>query len=150
MQKINTTRRVRHSSSAMFDLVADVEKYPEFLPLCEGLTVRSRSTDGDCEIVTVDMVVGYKAVHETFVSQVTLSRPDQLILVKYLDGPISHLENRWAFEDLSDKACKVHFSLEYEFKTLALRLLMGAVFDKAFRKFAEAFEKRADQVYKNR
>ena len=147
MQKINRTHRVAHSADAMFDLVADVEKYPQFLPLCEGITVKSRTTDGDREIITVDMVVGYKAIHEVFLTRVTLDRKNHQILVEYLDGPISHLENIWIFEETGPRSSRVHFSLEYEFKSLSLRLLMGAMVDKAFRKFSDAFEKRADQIY---
>jgi len=147
MRKINRTHLVAHSTDAMFDLVADVEKYPEFLPLCEDLKVLSRSREGNREIIAVNMTVGYKTIHEVFLSRVTLERENHRILVEYLEGPISHLENHWEFETISETSSRVHFSLEYEFKNLALRLLMGAMFDKAFRKFSEAFEKRANQVY---
>ncbi len=147
MPKISKVHRVAHSADAMFDLVADVEKYPEFLPLCESLLVRSRSSKGKTEIITADMTVGYKAIHETFLSRVTLERHKHQILVEYLDGPVSHLENHWVFETISETSSRIHFSLEYEFKNVALRLLMGAMFDKAFRKFSKAFELRADQIY---
>lgn len=147
MRKISKTRNVGHSAAAMFDLVADIEKYPQFLPLCENLRVRSRVDEGPLEIITADMQVGYKAINETFLSRITLERDKHHILVEYLDGPISHLENRWRFEPLGDTTSKIHFALEYEFKNLGLRLLMGAMFDKAFEKFAEAFEDRADQIY---
>ena len=147
MRKITKTRKVGHSAAAMFKLVADVEKYPEFLPLCENLNVRSRQIEDAQEIITADMTVGYKAIHETFLSRVTLEPDAHQILVEYLDGPISHLENRWRFEDLEEGTSRIHFSLEYEFKNLGLRLLMGAMFDKAFEKFAEAFEARADEIY---
>ncbi len=147
MPTITKVHKVAHSADAMFELVADVEKYPEFLPLCEGLRVRSRVSEEEKEIITADMVVGYKAIHEVFLSRVTLERNKHRILVEYLDGPISHLENIWLFEPLSETSSRVHFSLEYEFKNLALRMLMGTMFDKAFRKFTEAFEKRADQIY---
>lgn len=109
MRKISKTRQVGHSATAMYDLVADVEKYPDFLPLCEELQVRSRTTKGDVEIITADMVVGYKAIRETFLSRVTLEPTKHQILVEYLDGPISHLENRWKFEVISDTASRVHF-----------------------------------------
>jgi len=150
MPIINKTHIVAHSAEAMFGLVADVEKYPEFLPLCEGLNVRSRIMQDNKEIITADMVVGYKAIHETFLSRVTLEGEKNRILVEYLDGPISHLENLWRFEELSATSSRVHFSLDYEFKNIALRLLMGTMFDKAFRKFTKAFEMRADQIYGSR
>jgi len=147
MRKISKVHSVAHSADAMFDLVADVEKYPEFLPLCESLQVRSRISEGSREIITADMVVGYKAIHEKFLSRVTLEQDKHQILVEYLEGPISHLENIWIFEPLGDKSSRVHFSLEYEFKNLALRMLMGAMFDRAFAKFSRAFELRANQIY---
>ena len=131
----------------MFDLVADVEKYPEFLPLCEHLGVLSRSTEGSQEIVIAKMAVGYKAIHEVFLTRVTLERNQQRILVEYLEGPISHLENLWRFEALDDVSSRIHFSLEYEFRNIALKMLMGTMFDKAFRKFSTAFEERADCIY---
>jgi len=147
MRKINKIHRVAHAADAMFDLVADVEKYPQFLPLCKGLRVLSRTLEDHKEIITADMVVGYKAFHETFLSRVTLERDKHSILVEYLDGPISHLENLWVFEAIDDVSSLVHFSLEYEFKNLGLQLLMGAMFDRAFRKFSKAFELRADEIY---
>jgi coenzyme Q-binding protein COQ10 len=147
MPSFRSTRRVRHSPAQMFELVADVERYPEFLPLCEGLIVRRRSQSGEGgEILVADMTVGYKAIHETFTSRVTLDRPQRKILVEYVDGPFSHLQNRWSFQD-AEGGCLVEFYISYEFRSRTLGLLMGAMFDRAFRKFAEAFERRADLIY---
>ncbi len=134
----------------MFDLVADVERYPEFLPLCTGLTVRSRKTDDNGnEVLIANMSVGYKAIRERFTSRVTLDRNALQILVEYIDGPFSHLANNWTFSAASGdgKSAIVGFKIDYEFRRRALSLIMGAVFDRAFRHFAEAFEKRADEVY---
>ncbi|MDB5571666.1 MAG: oligoketide cyclase/lipid transport protein [Hyphomicrobiales bacterium] len=158
MPKFTTRRRVRHSAQNMFDLVADVEKYPLFLPLCTGLKVRKRATDAQGrEVLTADMSVGYKAIRETFTSRVTLDRAGMLIHVQYIDGPFSRLDNRWAFRDLADaarlndrEACEVEFFIDYEFRSRMLGLLMGGMFDVAFRRFAEAFEQRADLVYGRR
>jgi len=131
----------------MFDLVADVEKYPLFLPLCEGLTVRRRTrTDEGLEVLTAEMTVGYRAIRETFTSRVTLDRTRLKILVEYVDGPFRHLENRWSFKGDGDN-CDVEFFITYEFRSRTLGLLMGAMFERAFRKFSEAFEQRADLVY---
>jgi coenzyme Q-binding protein COQ10 len=142
-----TTRRVAHSPQAMFDLVADVERYPEFVPLCEALRVRRRQPGGEgIEVLVADMSVGYKAIHETFASRVTLDRPKLKILVEYVDGPFRYLENRWTFRP-DGEGCQVEFYISYEFRNVALGLLMGAMFDRAFRKFAEAFEARADAIY---
>jgi coenzyme Q-binding protein COQ10 len=143
----NSTRRVRHSPEQMFALVADVEKYPQFLPLCEGLTVRRRTPrEGGGEVLLADMTVGYKAIRETFTSRVTLDPENLKILVEYVDGPFRYLENRWTFKP-HGTGCEVGFFISYEFASRMLGLLMGAMFDKAFRKFAEAFERRADAVY---
>ncbi|CAN7214153.1 type II toxin-antitoxin system RatA family toxin [Bosea sp. LjRoot90] len=147
MPMFNSTRRVKHSPAQMYALVADVEKYPQFLPLCEGLTVRRRTPrEGGGEVVLADMTVGYKAIRETFTSRVTLDPTNLKILVEYVDGPFRYLENRWSFKP-HDKGCEIGFFISYEFASRMLGLLMGAMFDKAFHKFAEAFEKRADTIY---
>ncbi len=132
----------------MFDLVADVERYPEFVPMCESLSVRRRSEGGEgTQTVIADMTVAYGPVREVFKSQVTLERDRLAILVEYLDGPFQQLENRWRFKPEGERESTVEFYISYEFRSRTLGLLMGAVFDKAFRHFAEAFEKRADKIY---
>ncbi|PHR24792.1 MAG: ubiquinone-binding protein [Hoeflea sp.] len=147
MPQYETTRTVPHSPRQMFDLVADVERYPEFLPLCEALTVRSRK-DGEAKsLLIADMTVGYKKIRETFTSQVLLKPDDLVIDVKYLDGPFKYLDNKWTFEPRGDGGCDVRFFIDYEFKSMMLGALMGAMFDRAFRMFAEAFEKRAREIY---
>lgn len=148
MPQFSTTRRVQHSAADMFDLVADVERYPQFVPLCQSLTVRRRSTDGEGrEVVVANMTVAYKFIHETFTSRVTLDRPNLTILVEYLEGPFRRMNNRWSFRPVSESSCEVEFFLAYEFRSRTLAMLMGGVFDAAFRRFASAFERRADQVY---
>jgi coenzyme Q-binding protein COQ10 len=147
MPELSTTRRVRHAASEMFDLVADVEHYPEFVPLCESLRVRKRLQEGGKDIIVADMTVAYKLVRETFTSRVTLDRPNLQIFVEYLEGPFSNLENRWTFHSTGEQTCEVEFFISYEFKSRALALLMGSMFDVAFRRFAAAFERRADVVY---
>ncbi|MBX9758647.1 MAG: type II toxin-antitoxin system RatA family toxin [Beijerinckiaceae bacterium] len=162
MPSFRTQRRVRHSAADMFDLVADVEKYPFFLPLCTGLKVRKRAQDADGrDVLTADMSVGYKAIRETFTSRVTLDRPKLQILVEYIDGPFSKLENRWTFTDMAQQgaaaggaeprpSCEIDFFIDYEFRSRMLGMLMGTMFETAFRRFAEAFERRADIVYARR
>jgi coenzyme Q-binding protein COQ10 len=148
MPEFSTKRRVGHAAADMFDLVADVKKYPEFVPLCSALTVKSRSEKVDGTIVLVaDMTVAYKIIRETFTSRVTLDRPNLTIFVEYLSGPFKRMHNRWRFHPAGDDACDVEFFITYEFKSRALAMLMGAMFDTAFRRFAAAFEKRADAVY---
>jgi coenzyme Q-binding protein COQ10 len=147
MPELSTTRRVRHAASAMFDLVADVEHYPEFVPLCQSLRVRKRLQEGDKDVIVADMTVAYKLIRQTFTSRVTLDRPNLEILVEYLEGPFSQMNNRWNFRAIADQVCDVEFFITYEFRSRTLGMLMGTVFDTAFRRFAAAFERRADQVY---
>ncbi|MBB3809281.1 type II toxin-antitoxin system RatA family toxin [Pseudochelatococcus contaminans] len=149
MPSFRNERKVPHSPVAMFDLVADVEQYPAFVPLCESLTVRQRiNGDGGVMILVADMGIGYKAIRENFTTRVTLDRPRLRILVEYVDGPFRFLENRWAFRTGSDaNSCIVDFYISYEFKSRTLGMLMGAVFDKAFKKFSDAFATRADSLY---
>src|SRR3954469_11976064 len=148
MPNFSSKRRVDHSASEMFDLVADVERYPEFVPLCSALKVRQRLAKPDgTEVLVADMTVSFKLVRESFTSRVTLDRSNLKILVEYLQGPFSNMENRWTFEPRSDTTCDVGFYIAYEFKSRMLAMLMGTMFDAAFQRFAAAFEKRADAVY---
>ena len=152
MPSFRTSRNVSHPAAKMFDLVADVEKYPGFLPLCQGLAVRRRSVlpTGE-EVLVADMQVGYKAIRESFTSRVTLDRANQVIVAEYIDGPFRALENRWTFRDRppgdGSTGSTVEFYIVYEFKSRMLGMLMGYMFEGAFRRFAEAFEHRADEVY---
>src|SRR5256885_1495773 len=143
MPQFSTARTVRHSAAHMFDLVADVERYPEFVPLCRSLKVRTRIPEPEgVEVLIADMSIAYKFVRETFISRVTLDRPNLQILVEYLEGPFSRLENRWSFHPISERTCTVEFFITYEFRSRTLALLMGSMFDLAFRRFAVAFERR--------
>jgi coenzyme Q-binding protein COQ10 len=148
MPRFSTTRRVRHSASDMFDLVADIEHYPEFVPLCRSIRLSQRRTIGEgVETLRSEMTVAYKMISETFVTRVTLDKPRLQIHVQYLEGPFRLLENRWSFRPLGENASEVEFFISYEFKSRMLELVMGSVFDTAFRKFADAFEQRADAVF---
>lgn len=171
MPQFSTRRRVRHPASRMFDLVADVERYPEFVPLCRAMRVLRRTNVNGREVVIAKMEVAYKLIWESFTSRVTLDREQLDIQVEYLDGPFSRMENRWRFDPVGDAgrragsqadvtsgavpertneesaACDVEFFIAYEFKSRALSMLMGTMFDVAFRRFASAFEHRADVVF---
>ena len=132
----------------MFAVVADVERYPEFVPLCQALKIRrSAEAGGGARVIVADMTVAFGPVKETFTSQVTLDKSSLSILVEYIDGPFRQLENRWRFRPDGAAQCNVDFFISYEFRSKTLALLMGSVFDKAFHKLSEAFEKRADVVY---
>lgn len=130
----------------MFDLVADVERYPEFLPLCNGLVVRSRKDRDGKTLLVADMTVGYKAIRETFTTQVLLNKAEHAIDVQYIDGPFKYLDNRWRFQPTAD-GCTIDFFIDYEFKSRILGALMGSMFDRAFRMFTDAFETRAGKIY---
>lgn len=147
MRRFRTTRRVQHTAAEMFDLVADIERYPEFLPLVESLRIRRRTDSPDGTTLISDMTVAYKLLRETFTCRVTLDRPNLKIQAEYIDGPFSALDNRWTFTPVSERVCDVEFYIAYEFKSRMLGLLLGAMFDATFRRFAEGFERRADQVY---
>ena len=151
MPQFSTSRPVRHSAGEMFDLVADVERYPQFVPLCRALKVRNRISEPEgVEVLIADMTVAYKLVRETFTSRVTLDRPNLHILVEYLEGPFKKMQNRWVFHQTGAQSCRVEFFIAYEFRSRTLALLMGTMFDAAFRRFAAAFERRADRIYKQR
>jgi coenzyme Q-binding protein COQ10 len=153
MPSFRTSRSVNHSASEMYDLVVDVEAYPQFLPLCRALRIRKRSEADGLLMLIADMQIGYKAIRESFTSKAACDSKKLEILVEYVDGPFKHLKNHWNFTDSSEKlengkkSCLVEFQIDYEFKSKTLGLLMGSVFDIAFRSFAEAFEKRADAIY---
>ena len=148
MPQFKAKRRVRHSATEMFALVVDMERYPEFVPLCQDMRVRGRKEVGEgVAVATARMTVAYKMIREIFTTKVTMHEPELWITVEYLDGPLHVLSNRWSFRPISETASEVEFFINYEFKSRILSALMGAVFEAAFRRFAGAFEKRADQVY---
>jgi coenzyme Q-binding protein COQ10 len=126
----------------MFDLVADIEKYPEFLPWCIACRVRER--DGD--IIWGDLVAGFKVFRESFTSKVTLDRPD-LIHVEYIDGPFRYLNNHWKFLPGNDGGSVIDFYIDFEFHSRFLQKAAGAVFNEAVKRMVQAFEDRAHDVY---
>jgi coenzyme Q-binding protein COQ10 len=149
MPSFRTTRRVPFTPRQMFDLVADVERYPEFLPLCEALVVKRRAHEGDAEVVIADMTVGYKAIRETFTSRVVLRADVPEVVVEGATnslGPFRKLDNRWHFRP-APGGCDIDFFIAYEFKSMMLQMLMGALFDRAFRRYTQAFEERARVIY---
>src|SRR5688500_10697080 len=109
----------------MFALVADVEKYPQFVPLCEALSVRSRKERDGRSVLVADMTVGYLAIRETFTTQVLLKPEQNAIEVKYIDGPFKYLSNEWRFTPTEGGGSEVHFAIDYEFKSRILGIMMG-------------------------
>lgn len=147
MTAFRTQKVVHHKPEEMFDLVADVQNYPEFVPLCDSITIKRRlKGDDGVETFVSEMVVGYKAISECLTTRVTADRSKLHVLTEFVDGPFRHLENRWKFTP-DPKGCLVDFYITYEFKNFALGMVMGSVFDRAFRRFVTAFEERADRLY---
>ena len=135
------TRFLTQTAEQLFDLVSDVDDYPNFLPWCVGLRVTSR----DDNEIRADMVVGFKMLREKFTSRVTLT-PKERIDVEYLDGPFRYLENRWLFID-KDGGCEIDFFIDFEFRSRLLRKIMEPLFHEAVRRMVRAFEKRATERY---
>jgi coenzyme Q-binding protein COQ10 len=148
MHTFTTRRTVPHSATEMFNLVADVEHYPAFVPLCRSLRVLDRRSVTEREVLTAHMTVAYKLFAETFTSRVTLDRPQQTIVVEYLDGPFRSLMNRWRFKDLPGGGSEVDFYIAYSLRSFALDLLVGSVFDRVYQRMVEAFEDRANVIYR--
>ena len=131
----------------MYELVADIEAYPDFVPLCTSMVVDSRNVENGKEIVLAKMTVAYSLLHETFTSRVVLD-PDSLAIdVTGIDGPFSKMDNSWRFEPDGPASCRILFKIDFEFRSRPLGLLLGGLFDPAFRRFAAAFEARADAIY---
>lgn len=134
-------RFLPYSPEQMFDLVADIDRYPEFLPWCVGARITSREAD----VVHADLMVGFKMLREKFTSRVTLSRPDR-IEVAYLDGPFRYLKNQWMFVE-KDGGCVIDFYIDFEFRSRVLRTIMQPLFHEAVRRMVTAFESRARALY---
>lgn len=144
MVGIRETRRLPYSAQQMFDLVADVKRYGEFLPWVIATRVRS---DSETEMVA-DMVVGFKSLRESFTSRVAKDRPRE-IAVHYVDGPLSDLDNVWTFREIDENTCEIDFLVDFQFRNRVFQALAGQYFDRAFRKMVEAFEQRAAELYGN-
>lgn len=142
MPGIRETRYMPYSAEQMFDLVADVGRYPEFLPWIAATRVRSNS---ETEMVA-DMLVAFKALREKFTSRVEKVRPEE-IKVHYVDGPLQDLDNVWHFRPTGEGSCEVDFSVDFKFRNALFEKLAGQFFDRAFRKMVAAFETRAEQLY---
>ncbi|MBP2227074.1 coenzyme Q-binding protein COQ10 [Azospirillum agricola] len=131
-----------YTPKQMYDLVADVEKYPEFLPWC--LAARIRRREGD--VMFADLIIGFKMVRERFTSRVELKEPECRIDVQYTDGPFQYLNNHWIFQE-HERGCCVDFFVDFEFRSKMLQKIMGLLFNEAVRRMVHAFEARADQLY---
>jgi coenzyme Q-binding protein COQ10 len=140
------TRVLPYRAEQMYDLVADVESYPAFLPWCAAARIRSRRPEGDHEVLEADLVISFKVFRERFGSRVTLWPEKRVIDTEYLDGPFRHLKSQWSFEPAGD-GCKVSFWVDFEFRNAILRSVIGLVFNEAMQRIVRAFEARAKALY---
>ncbi len=142
-------RQLPYAPAEMYELVADVARYPEFLPWCAGARIRGFHTapDGAHKVLDADLVISFKVFRERFRSEVTLRPEETRIDVKYLDGPFRYLNNHWKFSPHPDGGCNVDFFVDFEFKSKALQKLIGVVFNEAMMRIVRAFEDRAAELY---
>ncbi|MBT3306172.1 MAG: type II toxin-antitoxin system RatA family toxin [Alphaproteobacteria bacterium] len=143
-------RHIHHTPEQMFALVADIEKYPEFLPWCVATRIREKGTEDGADKLIADMVIGYKMFREKFGSKVVCHTP-QRIDVTYFDGPFKYLTNHWIFEPVEGQGgdCLIDFYVDFEFKSRFFQAAIGPVFNEAVKRMIRAFEKRADALYGN-
>ena len=147
MPKHSESRVMPYSAEQMYALIADVERYPEFLPWCAGCRIRRRTANPGGEIVDADLIISFKLFRERFGSRVTLQPEAGKIDVQYLDGPFKYLVNNWQFAEVSSSECDVQFHVDFEFKSRTLEAIVGVMFNEAMRRIVRAFEERAHQLY---
>ena len=141
------TKHLPYTAQQMYDLVADVARYPEFLPWCAAARI-TRITPGDeSDVMEADLVISFKVFREKFASRVTLWKADRRIDTEYIDGPFRHMKSNWAFRD-TPSGCKVDFHVDFEFRNAILQSVIGLVFNEAMQRVVRAFERRAADLYR--
>lgn len=136
-----------YTADQMYDLIADIGAYPDFLPWCVGARIRKHEKLVDHEVIDADLIISFKVFREKFGSRVTLHPSRKEIVVEYLDGPFRYLNNHWKFRDLEAGQCEVDFFVDFEFKSRTLQAIIGLVFNEAMQRIVTAFEKRAQDIY---
>ena len=140
------TRQLPYTAQQMYDLVADVGRYPDFLPWTAAARIRSDEDRGDHRVMEADLVISFKVFRERFTSRVVLWPEQKKIDTEYLDGPFKYMKSNWHFEDNLD-GCQVHFFVDFEFKNAILQKVIGVVFNEAMQRIVRAFEARAEALY---
>ena len=140
------TRKLPYTAQQMYGLVADIERYPEFLPWCGAARVRGRRPEGESEVVDADLIISFKVFRERFGSRVVLWPETLKIDTAYLDGPFRYMQSTWAFRD-ADGGCEVDFFVDFEFRNPILQSVIGLVFNEAMQRVVRAFEARAQALY---
>jgi coenzyme Q-binding protein COQ10 len=141
------TRRLPYTAEQMYDLVADVARYPQFIPWIAASRVRSVKPEGETQVMHADLVVGFKMFRETFLSRVTMWEDTRRIDTSYIEGPFRHMNSTWMFRDCEDGGCEVAFDVDFEFKNRLLQGAAGLFFHEAMQRIVRAFEARADALY---
>ncbi|KMK66953.1 type II toxin-antitoxin system RatA family toxin [Puniceibacterium sp. IMCC21224] len=141
------TRKLPYTAQQMYDLVADVGSYPQFLPWCAAARVRSVTPQGAAQVMEADLVISFKVFRERFGSRVTLWPDDRRIDTEYLEGPFRYMKSNWGFADTDDGGCDVSFYVDFEFKNAVLQGIIGLVFNEAMQRIVRAFERRAATLY---
>lgn len=140
------TRFLPYTAQQMYDLVADVGEYPQFLPWCAAARVRSVMPQGDNQVMEADLVISFKVFRERFGSRVVLHPDDRKIDTEYLDGPFRYMKSNWVFAD-AEGGCDVSFFVDFEFRNAILQGIIGVVFNEAMQRIVRAFERRAAELY---
>lgn len=140
------TRQLPYTAQQMYDLVADVARYPEFLPWCSAARVRSVTEQSDTALMKADLVISFKVFRERFTSQVVLAPKAKTIDTEYLDGPFRYMKSNWAFKDV-DGGCEVSFFVDFAFRNMILQRMIGMIFNEAMQRIVRAFEQRAADLY---
>lgn len=147
MTRHSDSRTLPYTARQMFDLVADVGRYPEFLPWCAAARVRRVDPAPFGQVMEADLVISFKVFRERFGSRVDLHGDDMKIVTQYIDGPFKYLKSVWTFADLPDGGCRVAFEVDFEFRNALLQRAIGLVFNEAMRRVVQAFETRAARLY---
>ena len=140
------TKYLPYTAKEMFDLVADISSYPEFLPWCAAARVRKEIQKGVIKQIEADLVISFKVFREKFGSRVLLDASKFTIETEYLDGPFRHMQSVWSFNN-SEQGCEVNFNVDFEFKNVMLQSIIGLVFNDAMQRIVRAFERRAADLY---
>ena len=140
-------RQMPYTAQQMYDLVADVASYPQFLPWCSAARIRSRTPQGASEEMLADLVISFKVFREKFGSRVVLHPDEHKVDTEYLDGPFQYMKSNWAFQDVNGGGCHVQFFVDFEFKNAILQGIIGIVFNEAMQRVVRAFEARAEALY---
>ncbi len=146
MPKHSEVRKLPFSARQMYDLVADIKSYPEFIPWCSGALIRSIQEEENKTIVDADLLVSFKVFHEKFSSKVELIPDTMDINIKYLEGPLKYMESKWVFTKDSF-GCTIEYHVDFEFKSLIFQKIVGLIFQEAMQKIVASFEKRATEIY---